>query len=189
MLYSALVRRGRSGPPHTAENRSSDLVSTAPTAPLVAPPVGICTRWLKAIIRRVTDRGTRPMKRHTAYFAFHRRFLADRLGGRRRAPDSAVPARAVPRPSNTESAGNPHSPPWWKLPGRSPSRGPLRVWSRVSYWWNTRPSEVGLPMFRRFLGIFAVFCIAITVLPAIAQAHDPTTTRTEITKQEPYQKR
>ena len=44
-------------------------------------------------------------------------------------------------------------------------------------------------MFRRFLGIFAVFCIAITVLPAIAQAHDPTTTRTEITKQEPYQKR
>jgi hypothetical protein len=42
-------------------------------------------------------------------------------------------------------------------------------------------------MARRLLSLFVVFCVAAALLPAVASAHDPTTTRTEITRRESYQ--
>ncbi len=48
-----------------------------------------------------------------------------------------------------------------------------------------KPPGGGRPTFRRFLALFAVFCVAAALLPAVASAHDPT--RTEITRQEPYE--
>ncbi len=50
-----------------------------------------------------------------------------------------------------------------------------------------KPPGGGRPTFRRFLALFAVFCVTAALLPAVASAHDPTTTQTEKQKRESYQ--